>query len=158
LSAAENGLIGDPDWSRGGIGRQSSVMLRPLMTELNWQGLDRMLRSMPALARPLTDRLGQKLKDARVVGPTEIPPTVVTMGSRVVSWEMETGAERELTLVYPWEAGAARGRVSVTSELGAQLLAAVPGSALYDRDRVWRILFLAYQPESGADGTLPAPR
>jgi regulator of nucleoside diphosphate kinase len=95
--------------------------------------------------------LQRKLERAALVPTEEVPPDAVTMLSRVVVADAATGRRREITVVYPPEADAAAGRVSVLDELGTALFAAAVGDAIqYDsaegrcRLRVEEIL---YQPE-----------
>jgi regulator of nucleoside diphosphate kinase len=66
--------------------------------------------------------LDEELARARVVDDSEVPPDVVTMGSRFVYEDVATGKRAEVTLVYPHEADAQAGRVSVLSRVGSGLL------------------------------------
>ena len=95
--------------------------------------------------------LQRKLERAALVSTEEVPPDAVTMLSRVVVADAATGRRREITVVYPAEADAAAGLVSVLDELGTALFAAAVGDTIeYDttdgpcRLRVEEIL---YQPE-----------
>lgn len=95
--------------------------------------------------------LQRKLERAALVPTDEVPPDAVTMLSRVVVTDAATGRRREITVVYPAEADAAAGLVSVLDELGTALFAAVVGETIeYDtadgpcRLRVEEML---YQPE-----------
>ncbi len=96
--------------------------------------------------------LRRKLERAVPVSTDEIAPDVVTMQSRVVVSDLATGQRREIALVYPAEADAAAGRVSVLDALGAALFGASLGEAVEcetaeGRCRL-RIEALRYQPES----------
>jgi regulator of nucleoside diphosphate kinase len=66
--------------------------------------------------------LDDELARARVVDDSEVPPDVVTMGSRFVYEDVATGKRTEVTLVYPHGADAQTGRVSVLSRVGSGLL------------------------------------
>lgn len=95
--------------------------------------------------------LQRKLEGAALVSTEEVPPDAVTMLSRVAVADAATGRRREVTVVYPAEADAAAGLVSVLDELGTALFAAAVGETIqYDtadgpcRLRVEAIL---YQPE-----------
>lgn len=95
--------------------------------------------------------LQRKLEGAALVPTDEVPPDAVTMLSRVIVADAATGQRREISIVYPAEADAAAGRVSVLGELGTALFAATVGDTIqYDttdgpcRLRVEEIL---YQPE-----------
>lgn len=99
----------------------------------------------------LPDALQRKLEGAILVGSDEIPPDVVTIQSRVVLAEVATGRRRALTIVYPAEADAAAGRISILDALGIELFGASLGATIdWDspegRIRL-RVEEIAYQPE-----------
>lgn len=76
---------------------------------------------------------------------SRFPRTIVTMNSRVRLVDGD-GAEREVTLVYPWEG--TRDRVAVTSDLGLALLGASVGDSVAEGRRTLRITSIPYQPEA----------
>ena len=105
--------------------------------------------NLTLLAIPVA--LQRKLERAALVPTEEVPPDAVTMLSKVVVADTATGRRREVSVVYPAEADAAAGRVSVLDELGTALFAAAVGETIqYDtadgpcRLRIEEIL---YQPE-----------
>lgn len=67
---------------------------------------------------------------ARVLPASELPANVVNMNSSVVCVDEHTGRARRLTLVYPWEADIAQGRVSVLSPVGMALLGLRVGQSI----------------------------
>ncbi len=95
--------------------------------------------------------LQRKLEQALPVPTDEVPPDVVTMLSRVVVVDMATARRREITVVYPGEADAAAGRISVLDPLGTALIGVSVGEtidceAAEGRCRL-RIEEMLYQPE-----------
>ncbi len=95
--------------------------------------------------------LQRKLERAVLVPTDDVPPDVVTMLSRVAVADPATGTRREIAVVYPAEADAAAGRVSVLDELGTALFAAAVGDTiecetLEGRCRL-RVEEILYQPE-----------
>ncbi len=93
--------------------------------------------------------LRRKMKNAHVVAAATIPPTVVTMNSRVLCRNLVTRDERELTLVYPCSCGPERGHVSVLSRAGIDLLSAIPGDSLPRLEMApWHVIEVVYQPEA----------
>ncbi|MBX7256304.1 MAG: nucleoside diphosphate kinase regulator [Candidatus Hydrogenedentes bacterium] len=96
--------------------------------------------------------LEQELKSARIVEPKKVPPTVVTMRSRVVLSELESGARRELTLVYPNEADVDRGKISVLSPVGKAILGYSTGDTVAWKVptgvKHFRVEQVLYQPEA----------
>ena len=84
-----------------------------------------------------------------------MPDDVVTMNSEVVYEDSATGNQRVVRLVYPKDANASAGRVSVLAPVGAALLGlhvgqeiewAVPGGI----KRI-RVAEVRYQPEAAGD-------
>jgi len=70
---------------------------------------------------PLQD-LQDEIERAQVVAPEQLPPDVVAMNSCVRFVDERSGVEESLTLVYPVDADAALGRVSVLAPVGSALL------------------------------------
>ena len=66
--------------------------------------------------------LEQELGRAEVVPAAEVPRDAVAMGKAVLVRDLEGGAEHSYTLVYPHEAKAEDGRISVLAPLGVALL------------------------------------
>jgi regulator of nucleoside diphosphate kinase len=73
------------------------------------------------------DALWGELGRARTVKPTGVPPDVVTMNSTVRLRDLDTGESETYTLVYPEDADASAGRISVLAPVGTA--AARPSSA-----------------------------
>ncbi len=97
------------------------------------------------------EALAEEIDRAEVVEPTELPPDVVSMHSKVRLREKNTSRTFELTLVYPTEAG--EGCVSVLAPIGCALLGLAVG-----REIEWplpggqtariEVQGLLYQPEA----------
>ncbi len=85
---------------------------------------------------------------AKTMPASDIPRTSVTMNSRIRTRD-EDGEERELALVYPWDAG--RDRVSVLSTLGLMLLGSSVGTKIAEGRRASTIRSIPYQPEAAGD-------
>jgi regulator of nucleoside diphosphate kinase len=98
--------------------------------------------------------LQQDLDRAVVVPVAKVAPSIVTMNSRVVVAD-ENDERREIEVVYPWHADAARGRVSVLAPAGRALLGAAVGERVEifgrGRIRIWSIEAIRYQPEAAGD-------
>jgi regulator of nucleoside diphosphate kinase len=75
-----------------------------------------------AAVDPLASQLQEELDRATVVEPDEVPAGVVTVDSRVVAEDVDTGDRLDLELVWPPEARIDAGRVSVLAPVGAALL------------------------------------
>lgn len=70
----------------------------------------------------LLEQLATELARAEVVEPERLPADVVRMNSSVSFRDLDSGETRELQLVYPHEAAAGRGRVSILAPVGCALL------------------------------------
>lgn len=102
------------------------------------------------------DALADELDRAELVPAERIAGTVVTMHSRVVFEDQQTGARREVTLVYPHEASPERGHISVLAPIGSALLGLSVGQTIdwpVPRGEVkrLRIVEIVYQPEDAGD-------
>jgi regulator of nucleoside diphosphate kinase len=102
--------------------------------------------------------LGQRLRGARVVSPSQIPRNVVTMNSQVVLRNLDSGDRLTCTLAYPSEGRASPRHVSVTRPLGTAMLGKRVGQIIRwpggVRDRRLRIQSVPYQPEAAGDTNL----
>lgn len=74
------------------------------------------------LEEEAADALVDTLVGARVVPTHQVPTHVVTMGSTVTYADLPEGAPQTVTVVFPAQADAGAGRVSVLSPIGRGLL------------------------------------
>lgn len=98
------------------------------------------------------DLLRTKISTCIEVPPMGVPPFVVTMNSQVRLLDLETGKEVICTLVFPLQADATEGRISVLAPLGALLLGSRMGTVIDVPTplgvRRYRIDEILFQPES----------
>jgi regulator of nucleoside diphosphate kinase len=107
------------------------------------------LRNMPAVG----EFLAEELDRARVVAPTEIAPTIVTMNSRVEFRDDQTGEVRTATLVYPGDQDIAAGKISILTPVGAALIGLEEGQSIVWETRSGAqksltVLKVLFQPEA----------
>jgi regulator of nucleoside diphosphate kinase len=100
--------------------------------------------------------LENELSRARVVNPSDVPTTVVTMNSRFRYVDCSTGQARTATLVYPADADAASGKLSVLAPVGCALLGLAVGQTIEwplpgGQVRRFRIEEILYQPEAAGE-------
>lgn len=122
---------------------------------LSSRDLARLERMLETATGPVAEALEAELVRADVREPGAIPADVVTMNSQVVCVDAD-GAEQTVRLVFPNEADAATGKVSVLAPVGAALLGLTAGQSIEwplpggrtTRMRVDRVL---YQPEAAGD-------
>lgn len=96
--------------------------------------------------------LRQRVREARVVSPKDVPANVVTMNSLVVLRSLDSGAPITVRLAYPQEARQSPHSVSVSWPLGTAMLGKRVGQIIrWPRgrtDRRMRIQQVRYQPEA----------
>src|SRR5688500_15070308 len=101
------------------------------------------------------ESLGAELDRAIIVDQRAVPADVVTMNSEVVYEDGETLARRRVRLVYPQDANAARGFISVLAPIGAALLGLrvnqwIEWPMPRGTKRI-RVVEIHYQPEAYGD-------
>jgi len=127
------------------------------ITEFDLERLERLLEQTGRGARTAKhiEALEDELSRAEVVEPKDIPANVITMNSRVLLKDLDSGDEMEYTLCFPAEANPAERRVSILAPVGTALIGyrtgdtitwQVPGGAR--RFKVGKVL---YQPEAAGD-------
>ena len=124
-----------------------------IVTTHNVRRLEDLLQSPELQDSPMAQLLEQELASARVVEDDRIPADVVTMNSRVVCQDEDSGARHELELVYPHESDLERHRVSVLAPVGAALLGLAVGNTIAwpmpgGRTARVRVVSLPFQPEA----------
>jgi regulator of nucleoside diphosphate kinase len=117
--------------------------------------LERLRPVIDTTSSAVSQALEDELHRATVVRHADVPADVVTMNSAVVYEDCATGVRRAVRLVYPKDADATSGKVSVLAPIGAALLGLrvgqeidwrVPGGA-----RRLRVVEVPYQPEASGD-------
>lgn len=124
------------------------------ITELDARRLSSLASLYGELEADAVASLEEELERAVVVPPAMVDSSVVTMSSRVACRD-ESGALRELQIVYPNQSDAAAGRISVLAPLGRALLGAAVGDRVEvvggRKARTWVIEAIRYQPEAAGD-------
>jgi regulator of nucleoside diphosphate kinase len=125
------------------------------VTRLDLQRLEQLLDSLDEYT-PAAEALEEELSRAQVVGHEDIPAGVVTMNSRVICREEASGKDYHLTLVYPKDAGAGEGRVSILAPVGTALLGLSVGQQIDwpgpgGKPLKLTLLAVEYQPEAAGD-------
>ena len=122
--------------------------------------LDRLEQLLDKLApRPEFERLREELDRADVLEPEDMPPDVVTMNSQIRFSNAASGEESEITLVFPDDADAGQGRISILAPVGMALIGLTVGATIDwpmpgGRTRRLRVVSITYQPEAAGDSHL----
>ena len=119
------------------------------------QDQDRLLRLIEQSDSEALARLEEEIERAEVVSPHAIPADVVTMNSDVVYEDLSSGKRRTVRLVYPKDADAALGRVSIFAPVGMALIGLRAGQEIEwptpGGNRRVRVVDITYQPEAQGD-------
>ena len=128
------------------------------ITEFDKDRLEKLIGSVKASAdhtRGDLVGLASELAQAQVVPSSEVPQSVVTMNSKILMRDLETSEEMVYTLVFPADADADRGSISILAPIGTAILGYAEGDVVEwpvpsgaCRIRIEKIL---YQPEAAGD-------
>ena len=103
--------------------------------------------------------LKRELERAIVVSSAAMPPDVATLDSRVRYRDETDGVTRTVSLVYPSQADAAKGKVSVLAPVGTALLGLSEGQSIEwdfpDGSRRLTLEKVLHQPERLGNSPLP---
>lgn len=112
-------------------------------------------RKADTLDMDYLDRLDEALLAKTSIGSRAVPSDVITMNSRVRLTDPLTGQTQDYTLVFPADADAAAGRISVLAPLGTAMLGASAGQTIEweagGSTRRLRVEAILYQPEAAGD-------
>jgi regulator of nucleoside diphosphate kinase len=101
------------------------------------------------------ESLEAELARSRLVAPTEVPPDVVTMNSKVCLVDLDTQEEMVYTLVFPQDADIAQSKISVLAPIGTAMLGYRVGDVFTwkvpDGVRRLKVERVLYQPEASGD-------
>ncbi|WP_433860962.1 nucleoside diphosphate kinase regulator [Pseudomonas thivervalensis] len=126
------------------------------LTRLDVQRLERLIDSLDETLPGVIALQTELDRAENVVGHDEVPADVVTMNSRVHCREESSGKDYHLTLVYPQDAKADEGRISILAPVGSALLGLKVGQhidwpAPGGKTLKLTLLGVEYQPEAGGD-------
>jgi regulator of nucleoside diphosphate kinase len=126
------------------------------LTELDYTRVSGLLSGSGAAPTRSAQPMQEMLDSSALVPSTSVPPTVVTMYSRVLLAEPWNGNQFEVISCYPPDADPSIGRVSVLSPAGAALLGLRAGAvarwrATTGAERAARIVSILFQPEAAGD-------
>lgn len=127
-----------------------------IISSLDLDRLYKLIDSLPPDSIAGISELEAELARAKVVKPTEIPPSIVTMNSTVRFSVESTQREFELTLVYPEDVDSTGKTISILAPVGSALLGLSQGDEIE-----WpkpgggtikvKIIEVIYQPERAGD-------
>jgi regulator of nucleoside diphosphate kinase len=144
-------------WENHSTGKSRTMSELPPICVTS-QDFERLQAAMARYAALNTELLDEELARAVIVEPNQVAPNVVTMNSEISYRELESGQTRQVRLVYPDQADANRGWISVLAPLGSALLGLRVGQEITwpmpSGERRLAICEITYQPEAAGDWDL----
>lgn len=127
-----------------------------MVTAQDVDRLTRLLDVLPPRQRAAAHGLEMELARAHVVNPSAIPADVVTMNTRVVFEDEDTGKQSEAVLAYPHGSSVSEASISILAPVGTALLGLRAGQSIdwpmpSGRCKRLRVLKVIYQPEAAGD-------
>lgn len=128
------------------------------MTEFDVKRLRELIRDSDSAeyrGSAYIDHLRGELNRAKIVLPQEIPADVITMNSRAILQDADSGDEMMLTLVFPQDADVLQDKISVLAPIGTAILGYREGDTIEwevpDGTRRLVVKKIVYQPEASGD-------
>ena len=123
------------------------------LSRLDVERIESLLENPALHDLPAAERLRAEFDRAEIVEPRDMPDDVVSMNSSADCVDQSSGKHHTLTLVYPKDADADAGRISVLAPVGSALLGLRVGQSIDWPGHGGRTLHLKvtaihYQPES----------
>jgi len=113
------------------------------------------LRLSPKANQANLDLLEKELYRAVLVDPRQIPHDVITMNSKVIITDTESGEKTTYTLVFPSAANISENKLSIMAPLGMALLGYRTGDIIEwpvpSGVRKLKVDKIIYQPEASGD-------
>ena len=113
------------------------------------------LRLSPKANQANLDLLEKELYRAVLVDPPDIPRDVITMNSKVIITDTESGEKATYTLVFPSAANISENKLSIMAPLGMALLGYRTGDIIEwpvpSGIRRLKVDKIIYQPEAAGD-------
>jgi len=132
--------------------------MKPAITlsSRDFERIETLLDSLPASSSVTRDRLFEELERADVIDSNAVPPTLVTMNSRVTFTVLPDGKTMTYTLVYPADMDGSPDKISILAPVGSALIGLSVGQEIDwamggDKTTRVRIEKVDYQPEEAGD-------
>lgn len=111
------------------------------------------------LSKAEVQALRAELGRAEIVPSDAIPPDVITMNSRAELLDLDDNERMEFTVVFPYDADAAEGKISILAPVGTGMLGHRVGDTFQQPTpfgvRRLKVLAVKSQPEAAFEATSP---
>lgn len=109
--------------------------------------LRKLIEANSDTAREDIDELTRELDRAHIVESASIPHDVITMNSRILIKDVESGEELIYVLTFPDRADAFQNAISVLTTGGTVMLGCKEGDFFQWGERRFLVMHILYQPE-----------
>jgi regulator of nucleoside diphosphate kinase len=100
-----------------------------VISQTEYDRLDRLAAAAAERLPEASEELLSELDRARIVSDASLAADVARMGS-VIEYKPDSGAPRQVTLVFPEEANISDGKISILTPIGTALLGLKPGQSI----------------------------
>ena len=126
------------------------------LSRLDVERIEALLETPALRDSPAAEKLRAEFDRADIVEPANMPHDVVSMNSSADCVDESNGKHYTLTLVYPKDADADAGRISVLAPVGSALLGLRVGQSIDwpgngGRTLKLKVTAIHYQPEAAGD-------
>lgn len=126
------------------------------LSRLDIERIETLLEAPALRDSPVASRLRAEFDRADIVEPADMPHDVVSMNSSADCADETSGKHYTLTLVYPKDADADAGRISVLAPVGSALLGLRVGQSIDwpgegGKTHRLKVTAIHYQPEAAGD-------
>ncbi len=127
-----------------------------ILSRLDVERIEALLEAPALRDSPVARKLREEFDRAEIVEPAHMPHDVVSMNSSADCVEESGNKHHSLTLVYPKDADAAAGKISVLAPVGSALLGLRVGQSIDwpgngGRTLKLKVTAIHYQPEAAGD-------
>lgn len=126
------------------------------LSRLDVERIESLLDTPTLRDSPAAKKLRDEFDRADIVEPADMPHDVVSMNSSADCVDDSNGRHYTLTLVYPKDADADAGRISVLAPVGSALLGLRVGQSIdwpgqAGKTHRLKVIAIHYQPEASGD-------
>jgi len=126
------------------------------LSRLDVERIEALLETPALRDSPAAEKLRAEFDRADIVEPADMPHDVVSMNSSADCVDESNGKHHTLTLVYPKDADADAGRISVLAPVGSALLGLRVGQGIdwpghAGKTHRLKVTAIHYQPEAAGD-------
>lgn len=125
-----------------------------LITKFDYDRLQNIIHAQRNRNNQSIRKLENKFKKAKLIDPTEIKGTIITMNTKFRLKDLGNGLKKEYALVFPEDSDPHQNRVSVLDKFGSELFSHEQGDVIRwteGTEAYYLVESIIYQPEAAGD-------